>query len=222
MDSQLVFVATQDLHEIPFTTSKVIAERGKVKHHALQVMISKYQSDLEEFGRVSFEMRPLETEGGLQDEKIYHLNEQQSTLLITYMKNTLPVRKFKKALVKQFYLMQKELISRKVVRAKAKEARSRMTDAIRDYIAESPNKHWQYKHFTDLVYRKAFGKSAKELRLEMCVRDNDQVRDNLTAIELEILEKAEVFVAGLVMAGYQYAEIKTIITNLKLSNGTTG
>jgi hypothetical protein len=104
----------------------------------------------------------------------------------------------------------------------SKAKRRTMTDAIRDYIAESPNKHWQYKHFTDLVYRKAFGKSAKELRLEMCVKDNDQVRDNLTAGELEILEKAEVFVAGMVMAGYQYAEIKTMITNLKLSNGTTG
>ena len=104
----------------------------------------------------------------------------------------------------------------------SKAKRRTMTDAIRDYIAESPNKHWQYKHFTDLVYRKAFGKSTKELRLEMCVKDNDQLRDNLAAGELEVLEKAEVFVAGLVMAGYQYAEIKTMITNLKLSNGTNG
>ena len=94
--------------------------------------------------------------------------------------------------------------------------RRTMTDAIRDYIEESPNKHWQYKHFTDLVYRKAFGKSAKELRLEMCVKDNDQVRDNLTAEELELLEKAEVFVAGMIMAGYQYAEIKAKIDGLAL------
>ena len=219
MNSQLVFVATQDLHEIPFTTSKIIAEHGKVKHHTVTKLIQTYQDDILEFGKVRFEIESLVSG---QNEKVYYLNEQQATLLITYMKNTLPVRKFKKALVRDFYRMKKELNSRAIVRAKAKEARNRMTDAIRDYIAESPNKHWQYKHFTDLVYRKAFGKSAKELRLEMCVKDNDQVRDNLTTGELEILEKAEVFVAGLVMAGYQYAEIKTMITNLKLSNGTTG
>jgi len=220
MDSQLVFVATQDLHEIPFTTSKVIAERGEAKHHAVTKLIQTYEEDLKEFGILRFKNEEIKGRG--QPEKYYLLNEQQATLLITYMKNTLPVRKFKKALVKEFYRMKEELISRKVVRAKAKEARSRMTDAIRDYIAESPNKHWQYKHFTDLVYRKAFGKSAKELRLEMCVKDNDQLRDNLAAGELEVLEKAEVFVAGMVMAGYQYAEIKSMITNLKLSNGTTG
>ena len=98
----------------------------------------------------------------------------------------------------------------------SKAKRRTMTDAIRDYIAESPNKHWQYKHFTDLVYRKAFGKSAKELRLEMCVKGNDQVRDNLTSGELEVLEKAEVFVAGLVMAGYGYHEIKAKIAGLRL------
>lgn len=99
----------------------------------------------------------------------------------------------------------------------SKAKRRTVTDAIRDYIEESPNKRWQYKHFTDLVYRKIFGKSAKELRLEMCVRDNDQLRDNLTAHELEVLEKAEVFIAGMIMAGYQYAEIKAKISYLKLS-----
>lgn len=75
--SKIVFLDPDDIKEIPFTTSKIVAEHGKVKHHALQVMISKYQSDLEEFGKVSFEMRPLETRGGLQNEKIYRLNEEQ-------------------------------------------------------------------------------------------------------------------------------------------------
>jgi len=98
--------------------------------------------------------------------------------------------------------------------------RRTMTDAIRDYIEESPNKRWKYRHFTDLVYRKAFGKSAKELRLQWCVKDNDQLRDNLTAQELEVLEKAEVFVAGLIMAGYQYAEIKAKIYELVLFQPT--
>lgn len=214
MNNQLVFVASQDLHEIPFTTSKIISESGKVQHHTITKLIQTYQDDILEFGKVRFEIRPLESG---QSEKVYLLNEQQATLLITYMKNTLPVRKFKKALVKEFFRIKEELTNRKIIRLKTKEARSRMTDAIRDYIEETPNKHWQYKHFTDLVYRKAFGKSAKELRLEMCVRDNDQVRDNLTAQELEILEKAEVFVAGMVMAGYQYTEIKAKIDYLKLS-----
>ncbi|EHZ84787.1 phage protein [Streptococcus pneumoniae 8190-05] len=36
--------------------------------------------------------------------KIYRLNEQQATLLITYLRNTEPVRKFKMNLVKAFFV----------------------------------------------------------------------------------------------------------------------
>lgn len=97
-----------------------------------------------------------------------------------------------------------------------KMRRRAMTDAIRDYIAESPNKDWKYRHFTELVYRKVLGRSAKELRLERCVKNNDQLRDNFTARELEVLEKAEVFVAGLIMGGFSYAEIKSKIGSLVL------
>ena len=57
----------------------------------------KYTLDLEEYSKVAFEIRPLPSG---QSEKIYKLNEEQATLLITYMKNTEPVRRFKKALVK--------------------------------------------------------------------------------------------------------------------------
>ena len=94
--------------------------------------------------------------------------------------------------------------------------RRTMTDAIRDYIADTPNKHWKYKHFTDLVYKTALGISAKELRFERCARDNDQLRDKISKQELEAVEKAEVFVAGMIMAGYQYAEIKQKINGVPL------
>lgn len=120
------------------------------------------------------------------------------------------------------YLLNLEVVSTtgqkewSLQRELGKARRRAMTDTIRDYIAETPNKHWKYKHFTDLVYRKAFGKSAKELRLEMCAKDNDQLRDRLTKEELDILEKAEVFVAGMIMAGFQYAEIKEKISGLTL------
>lgn len=42
-----------------FTNSKVIADGTNVKHHAVQQIISKYESDFAEFGQVAFEMRAL-------------------------------------------------------------------------------------------------------------------------------------------------------------------
>ena len=209
--NSLVFLDPDDLNEIPFTTSKIIAEHGQVKHHALQVMIAKYQTDLEEFGRLSFEMRPLETKGGLQHEKIYHLNEEQSTLLITYMKNTFPVRKFKKALVKQFYLMQKELTKRKVTRQIGKQAREALTNAIQA-LPESPHKAMKYKQYTDLVYKIVFGKTAKQLREEFGLKKSDELRNRFTADELETVEKLERQVSVLIDLGHDYQSIKEVLS----------
>ena len=99
MDNKLVFLEPAKITAEPFTTSDTIAEFAKVKHHAIQQIISKHESDLKSFGTVAFEMRACPHKTGASVEKIYHLNEQQATLLITYLKNTEPVRAFKKELV---------------------------------------------------------------------------------------------------------------------------
>ncbi|HZK83331.1 MAG TPA: Rha family transcriptional regulator [Desulfosporosinus sp.] len=206
--NNLVFLEPDDLNEIPFTTSKVIAENGKVRHDTVQRLIRGYESDLEEFGKLGFEIRPSESG---QSEKIYKLNEQQATLLIIYMKNTLPVRQFKKALVKQFYLMQKELISRKVTRQIGKQAREALTNAIQD-LPESPHKQMKYKHYTDLVYKIVFGKNTKQLKEQFGLDKSGNVRNRFTASELEGVERLERQVSSLIALDYDYQAIKDIVS----------
>jgi phage regulator Rha-like protein len=205
--NDLVFLDPNDLNEIPFTTSRVIAEHGKVKHDTVQRLIRNYTEDLKEFGKLGFEIRPLESG---QSEKIYHLNEEQATLLITYMKNTLPVRKFKKALVKQFYIMQKELTARKVTRRLGKEAREALTNAIQA-LPDSPHKQMKYKHYTDLVYKTLFGKNSKQLREEFELKKSDDLRNRFSAEELDQILKLERQVSVLIDLGYDYAQIKDIL-----------
>lgn len=206
--NELVFLEPNCLEEIPFTTSKVIAENGKVKHHALQQMILKYSEDIEEFGKLAFEMRPLVNN---QPEKIYKLNEEQATLLITYMKNTLPVRKFKKALVKQFYIMHKELLKRTVTRIKAKEAREALTNAIQS-LPDSPHKSMKYKHYTDLVYKIVFNKNSKQLREEYGIGVKDSLRDYFTAEQIVEIQRLENQIGVLIDLGNDYQTIKMILT----------
>lgn len=88
-----------------FTNSLIISKGANVDHRSAYLLIEKYKVELEEFGRVSFEMIPLETNGGIQKIKVYRLNEEQATFLISLMKSTKPVIDFKKELVKQFYQM---------------------------------------------------------------------------------------------------------------------
>ena len=89
------------------TTSLAISEGTKVQHKNVLELARTYLVDLEEFGLVAFETRPFETAGGQQEREIAILNEQQSTLLLTYMRNSDVVRQFKKALVKAFYELMK-------------------------------------------------------------------------------------------------------------------
>lgn len=91
------------------TTSLAISEGTENEHASVIKLVRTYVADLEEFGRVGFEIVPFETAGGMQSREVAILNEQQSTLLLTYMRNSGIVRSFKKALVKAFFEMAQKL-----------------------------------------------------------------------------------------------------------------
>lgn len=86
-----------------FTNSLALAEGVGNPHKSVLQLIRQNVDDLEDFGGVAFEMRPFETPGGTQTREIAYLNEQQATLLLTYMRNNDVVKAFKKALVKAFF-----------------------------------------------------------------------------------------------------------------------
>lgn len=167
-----------------FTNSKIIAEGTNVKHHAVQQIISKYENDFSEFGQVAFEMRAVKYDRGTNEEKIYLLNEEQATLLMTYMRNSEITRKFKKELVRQFYAMRRFLIERQSklwcdTRIANKENRLKETDVIKfliDYAKEQGSTH------SDKLYL-TYTKLAKTV-----IAGN---RDDLTASEINNLTLVE-------------------------------
>jgi len=95
----LVVIKNNDI----FTDSLVIAEGTGNEHKSIVRLINNYESDFKEFGKICFsDLKSLNPKGG-RPTKVYYLNEQQATLLMTYLSNTPIVRKFKLELVKQFY-----------------------------------------------------------------------------------------------------------------------
>ena len=96
-------------NDAPVTTTLAIAEGVKLEHKTVIQLTRKYQDDMEVFGRVTFEMLPFDTKGGLQKREVAILNERQATLLLTYMRNSEIVRDFKKRLVQKFYEMSEQV-----------------------------------------------------------------------------------------------------------------
>ncbi|MFJ9533322.1 Rha family transcriptional regulator [Herbaspirillum sp. NPDC101396] len=92
------------------TTSLAIAEGTANSHEAVIKLVRTYPTDLEQFGLVRFEIRPRSPgQHGGADVQYALLNEQQSALIIAYMRNSEIVRRFKVALIKGFYEMRTKL-----------------------------------------------------------------------------------------------------------------
>ena len=211
--TDIVFLEPDKIDSEPFTTSDVIAEFAGVNHHAIQQMISKYEKDLYEFGKVAFEMRPLPESRTKQSILVYHLNEQQATLLMTYLKNTERVRAFKKELVRQFYAMRQELLKRQTGRAELKPIRRELTDMIKD---REPDDQWAYKKYTDLAYKSSIGKNAAQLRRERDAPKKAKAVDYLTSDEIAAVAKRQNQIAVLLEMGMDYTQIKSIISGSEI------
>lgn len=138
----LVLVKPIGSHMEPYTTADTVAEYAQVRHKTVNELIRKHEADLKEFGLLVFEMEAVERARGVKYAKVYHLNEQQATLLITYLRNTEPVRRFKKALVRGFFEARQELARREVERAIKAPVHRTLTDAIRD-SGENERMHGQ-------------------------------------------------------------------------------
>lgn len=87
------------------TTTLAIADGTGNEHASVILLTRKYLADLEEFGVVDFKS---ESSGGRPTEYAV-LNEQQATLILTYMRNSEIVRKFKIELVREFWQMAQRL-----------------------------------------------------------------------------------------------------------------
>lgn len=125
---QLVEIKKFDL----VTNSAAIADGVQRGHDTIIKLVDRNKLDLEEFGEVGFEIRMVDrTQGGGKPLRIALLNEQQTTLLITYMRNNDVVRAFKKRLVTEFFSMRSALASKKMDRNTAKLEYRPMTDAIK-------------------------------------------------------------------------------------------
>lgn len=91
-------------------SSIAVADRTEVQHKNVLELLRNNRADFETFGNLAFETRPFESARGVRLREEAHLNEQQATLLITYMRNSEIVRAFKLELVKQFYEMRTALM----------------------------------------------------------------------------------------------------------------
>jgi phage regulator Rha-like protein len=93
----------------PLASTEIIARGMKARHRAVIQLVRQYAGELESFGRVQFQIASFITRGGVQHREIAMLNERQSALLISLMRNSEEVLDFKIRLISDFYRMRDAL-----------------------------------------------------------------------------------------------------------------
>jgi len=183
-----------------FIDSEGLAELSNNEHRAVVKLIKNYATDLEYFGVLTPSVSKPTRSGG-RPKTIYLLNEQQATLLTTFMTNSPTVRKFKIKLVEEFDKQNKviqQLISQQKnpdwmnVRKDGKQVYFQKTDVIKDFInyaieQGSKSAKMYYMNFAKMENKALFVFEQKypNLREVLTIRQLMQV-----SIADDIIEKA--------------------------------
>ena len=204
----LVFYTDNTLKAEPYTTSEIIANNTNNSRIAVRRLIEKHINRLKQFGKVEFEMQPLPSG---QKAKVYKLNEQQATLLITFLDNSDIVANFKTLLVKQFYEMRDELTKRNINRAIEKPVKKTLMDCIKKWKYASK---YAYSNINRLLIKGATGLSIKALKKER--GDAKVALDLLTSQEQEKYKQLEQKVIAYIEANFDYQLIKALLTGKEI------
>ena len=204
----LVFYTDNTLKAEPYTTSEIIANNTNNSRVSVRRLIEKHIDRLKQFGKVEFEMQPLPSG---QKAKVYKLNEQQATLLITFLDNSDIVANFKTLLVKQFYEMRDELTKRNINRAIEKPVKKTLMDCIKKWKYASK---YAYSNINKLLIKGATGLSIKALKKER--GDAKAALDLLTSQEQEKYKQLEQKVIAYIEADFDYQLIKALLTGKEI------
>lgn len=188
--------------DVAYTSSIAIAQGGGVEHRAVVQLVSNHLDDLQDFGRVTFEMRPLQTGGGVQKVKMCRLNKEQATFLITLMKNTKPVVAFKKRLVQQFYEMERFIYTL----VNARKDFPLLTENIK-LLHDNPQPY-HFSNECDMINVLVTGMRAKPFRQMHDIPKGESIRPYLTAQQIELLDTLQKADIGLLIAFPEYEQRK--------------
>lgn len=176
-----------------FTNSKIIANGTNNKHESIVSIIQKYWGDISDFGKIEFsDFKSGNLKGG-RPERIYYLNEEQATFVITLLRNSKNVVKFKKELVKQFYAMRRFLLEKQTkqwndTRISNKQNRIKETDVIQKLIEYAKDQGSEHSEKLYIVYTKLAKKVVNGKRDFISIDD----LNNLTLVESIILQTIEI------------------------------
>lgn len=206
----LVEIKTLNKEEVTVVTSLDVAETFG-KEHARVLRDIRELDCSEEFRHGNF-AESYYVNAQNKKQPMYYITRDGFTLLAMGYTGEKAMQ-FKEAYIRQFNAMEKALIGKIREREKGIGVRRVLTDSLQR-TSENERMHGHaYSTYTDLIYKVVLGKSAKQLREELGIGKQDNLRDSLSTEELAKVKSVEMVVSGLVDCGWGYDDIKNFILN---------
>lgn len=206
----LVEIKTVNKEEVTVVTSLDVAETFGKEHKRVMQDIRELDCS-EEFREHNFV--PISYTDSINRKKPMFVMTRDGFTLLAMGYTGEKAMQFKEAYIKQFNAMEKALIGKIREREKGIGVRRVLTDSLQR-TSENERMHGHaYSTYTDLIYKSVFGKTAKQLRLDLNIGNKENIRDYLTEEELLLVQNAEMLVSSLVGYGWGYVEIKEFLEN---------
>ena len=206
----LVEIKTVNKEEVTVVTSLDVAETFGKEHKRVMQDIRELDCS-EEFREHNFV--PISYTDSINRKKPMFVMTRDGFTLLAMGYTGEKAMQFKEAYIKQFNAMEKALIGKIREREKGIGVRRVLTDSLQR-TSENERMHGHaYSTYTDLIYKSVFGKTAKQLRLDLNIGNKENIRDYLTEEELLLVQNAEMLVSSLVVYGWGYGEIKEFLEN---------
>lgn len=206
----LVEIKTVNKEEVTVVTSLDVAETFGKEHKRVMQDIRELDCS-EEFREHNFV--PISYTDSINRKKPMFVMTRDGFTLLAMGYTGEKAMQFKEAYIKQFNAMEKALIGKIREREKGIGVRRVLTDSLQR-TSENERMHGHaYSTYTDLIYKSVFGKTAKQLRLDLNIGNKENIRDYLTEEELLLVQNAEMLVSSLVGYGWGYGEIKEFLEN---------
>ncbi|WP_241591396.1 Rha family transcriptional regulator [Rosenbergiella epipactidis] len=190
-----------------------IAEGVERSHESVIKLIDRNINHIQSFGQVGFEIR-----AGYNNAKVRValLNEEQTTFLLTLMRNNEVVIEFKKALVREFFRMRSVVATKKMDRNTSRLEYKPMTDAIKSE-REAQGKGISPHHFSneaDLINRISLGMTAAKFRVHHEIGKKEPIRDYLSPEQIHCITELQRANTVFIGMGWDYEQRKEALMGL--------
>jgi Rha family phage regulatory protein len=198
----IVQLSTQDVSKaLPVTTSLIVAEYFSKEHAKVLRDIRELSANLKDvsnFGEM-YHLQELSYKDSYgRENPMFEMNRSFWMMLVMGYTGKKAIA-IKHEFIKQFNLMEGELIVRQETRHIGIKIRHILTDSINNHVSDVGRfKFYAYGNYTKMVYKKVLGMDVKKAKKIRGLKETDKIRDFLTISELETVQNIESKIAAFI------------------------